>query len=118
MACSQINTCYDKFNCLDDKICSLSILKYKDMDENYYNLLCLMIGYWELDSLNLFYPFLGNPNIKINQEISNDQRKNFLKMTQNIYKFDLLLYHNYISLYFSYIYLEVNYTLINLMVML
>lgn len=110
MTCSQINTCYDKFNCLDDEICSLSILEYKGIDENYYNLLCLMIGYWELDSLNLFYPFLGNPNIKINQEISNDQRKNFLKMTQNIYKFDYYAHKNSqgnFEKYNSYFYLKI-----------
>jgi hypothetical protein len=55
-------------------------------DPNLTDILCRMINFWEFDQNLLFLPFLGN-EIKINSEIDHSQRKNFLRMVRNIYKF-------------------------------
>ena len=90
--CAQPRNCLEKFRCLNPPICSDFEIRLVD-GERYYELLCKMTGYWELDKNNLFFPFLGSNNI-INQTISNDQRKHFLKMTRKIFKFDYFKYQD------------------------
>jgi hypothetical protein len=52
-------------------------------------IICSIIGYWELENNSLFRSFHDN-DIIINQEVGHEQRKNFLKITTKIFRFSYL----------------------------
>jgi len=96
--CDRPTSCKNRLECFIPKICSLG--DYINLNTNkefdYMDLLCLMFGYWELDKENLFHNFLGSNDYSkhVNNYIAHDQRKNFLKFTRKIFKFDYFDYQD------------------------
>lgn len=90
MSCENPVECADILNCAeqDGKLCNTSFMNIVGLDnETYKTVLCNMFGYWELPKNSLFFSYLGDNNTKINSQINNQQRKNFLKMVNKVYKF-------------------------------
>jgi hypothetical protein len=102
MSCENPTTCSDILSCEEEngRLCTTSLYG----NSPYKTILCHMFGYWELPRNNLFINYLGDDSTKINSNLDNAQRKNFLKMVNKIYKFG---YHKDSDPIKSYFYLRI-----------